>query len=121
MNALPPLPPDLAPRATALGPERLARIWQAAQDFEASALGELLKPMFATTDYSQSAFGGGTGESTWRPMLVDAIAKSVEQRGGLGLAQPVFGEMLRRELARAPNSPSTSSPSTPSPFRLHKE
>jgi|BEDMetMinimDraft_2_1075160.scaffolds.fasta_scaffold03228_2 flagellar protein FlgJ len=107
MTVLPPLPPDLAPRAAALGPERLQRIWKAAQDFEASALGELLKPIFATTDYSQSAFGGGAGESAWRPMLVDAIAKTVEKSGGLGLARPVFDEMLRRELGRAAPAPSS--------------
>lgn len=111
----PPLPADLAPRAAVLGPERLQRIWQAARDFEASALGELLKPIFATTDYSQSAFGGGAGESAWRPMLIDAIAKTVEKSGGLGLARPVFGEMLRRELGRA----TSASPSTP--FHPHQE
>ena len=34
-----------------------------AQNFEAMALGELLKPMFDTVDPSKSAFGGGAAEA----------------------------------------------------------
>ena len=36
-----------------------ARLWQAAQDFEAMAIGQLLQPMFETVDTAHSLFGGG--------------------------------------------------------------
>jgi peptidoglycan hydrolase FlgJ len=93
MTAL--LPPDsvLLTRAT-------PQMRQAAQNFEAQALSQLLAPAFATVDLGRTPFGGGMGESQWQPMLVDAIAKGVARAGGLGLAQPVLHEMLRIQAAR---------------------
>ncbi|MBN9507871.1 MAG: rod-binding protein [Alphaproteobacteria bacterium] len=70
---------------------------QAAQAFEANALGELFQPMFDTVDTSDGLFGGGIGESTFRPMLTHAIAEAVAAHGGLGLAAPVMQQMLRMQ------------------------
>lgn len=91
MNAVPPLalPTTATPAAT----------WKAARDFEALALGQLLRPMFQTIDSPDGLFGGGEGEETWRPMLVDAIAKHISAAGGLGLAAPVYAQMLRAQEA----------------------
>ena len=74
-----------------------AKLWQAAQDFEAMAIGQLLQPMFATVDSAHSAFGGGEAEAAWRPMLVDAIGRQMAEHGGIGLAVPVFNAMLRAQ------------------------
>jgi len=94
------------PAGTALPPAEVAKIWKSAQDFEAMALGQMLQPMFATTDTAHSLFGGGAGEESWTPMLVNEIGKKIETAGGLGLAQPVFAEMLRTQEARhAPQEP----------------
>ena len=71
-----------------------AKLTKAAQDFTAVALGEMLKPMFDTTDKSGDLFGGGQGEQAWRPMMVDEIAKSIARQGGLGLSVPVAQAML---------------------------
>ena len=78
---------------------QLAKMHQAAQDFEAMALGQLLAPMFNTVDSAHSAFGGGEAEATIKPLLVDAIAKHIAAHGGLGLAAPVFASMLRTQEA----------------------
>ena len=77
-----------------------ARIWKAAQDFETMAINQLLEPMFSTVDTSQGFFGGGAGEQSFRPMLVTEMAKAVEQRGGLGLATPVYEQMLKMQEKR---------------------
>ena len=74
-----------------------AKIWNAAQDFEAMALGAFLKPMFETVDSKKNLFSGGEAEKTWKPMLVDAIAKQIAATGGLGLARPVHDAMLRMQ------------------------
>jgi Rod binding domain-containing protein len=87
----------ILPAASTLPPERTAQIWQAARDFEAMAIGQLLQPMFDTVDTAHAAFGGGTAEATWRPMLVDAIGKQMAAHGGIGLAVPVFNVMLRTQ------------------------
>ena len=73
------------------------RLRQAARDFEAMAIGELLRPMFDTVDSAHGAFGGGEAEAAWRPMLVDAVARRIADHGGLGLAQPVFASLLRAQ------------------------
>jgi flagellar protein FlgJ len=70
---------------------------QAAQAFEANALGELFEPMFETVDTADGPFGGGIGESTFRPMLTHAIAEAVAAHGGLGLAAPVLQQMLQMQ------------------------
>ena len=84
-----------APDATA--PAADPKIWKAAQDFEAMAIGQLLEPMFSTIDTSQGLLGGGSAEQTFKPMLVTEMAKAVEQHGGLGLAAPVYAQMLKMQ------------------------
>ena len=91
----------ILPLATGAGssiaPAQLARMQKAARDFEANALGQLLEPMFNTVDMSKSKFGGGPGEATWRPMMVQEMAKSIAKGGGIGIAQPVLTQMIRMQ------------------------
>jgi Rod binding domain-containing protein len=77
-----------------------ARARQAAQAFEAQALGVLLQPMFEGLG-TKGPFGGGAAEAQWRPMLVEAIARDLSRAGGLGLAPPVLREMLRLQERRS--------------------
>ena len=73
-----------------------AKMAKAARDFEAMALGEFLKPMFETVEAKKhNMFSGGTGEKTWKPMLVEEIAKKIAAAGGLDLAAPIHAAMLR--------------------------
>lgn len=81
--------------ATTLSPDQVAKAWKAAQEFEAMSIGQLLQPMFATVE--SGPLGGGDGEEAWKPMFVDAIGKTIEAHGGIGLARPVFAEMLRAQ------------------------
>lgn len=76
-----------------------AQVAKAAHDFEAMAIGQLLQPMFDTVDTAHGEFGGGAGEEAWKPMLVQEIAKQIAAHGGLGLAQPVYEQMLRTQEA----------------------
>jgi len=85
-------------RAAAADPARMAK---AAQDFEAMALGELLQPMFNTVDTAHGMFGGGDAEAAWKPMLVQELAKQIAAHGGLGLAEPIYQEMLRMQAAKS--------------------
>ena len=82
-----------------LPPAQVAKAWRAANDFEAMAIGQMLQPIFATVDTASGPFGGGQGEDAWKPMMVDAIGKSMAAHGGIGLAAPVFAEMLRAQEA----------------------
>ena len=88
------------PQPAGAGADQTSKLRQAAQDFEAMALGELLLPMFDTVDTSGGIFGGGAAEAAWKPMLVQAIGKQIAAHGGLGLAAPVLAAMLRAQEAR---------------------
>jgi Rod binding domain-containing protein len=98
------LPPSTPPDATMLAQPKVAKAWRAAQDFEAMAIGQLLAPMFDTVDTAHGTFGGGDGEAAWRPMLTESLAKQMAANGGIGLAVPVFQQMLRmQEATTEPN------------------
>jgi Rod binding domain-containing protein len=94
------LPPTM-PASTTLPPAQVAKAWKAATDFEAMALGQMLQPMFDTVDSAHGAFGGGDGEQSWKPMLVDELARHITNGGGIGLAAPVFRQMLQTQEAAA--------------------
>jgi Rod binding domain-containing protein len=85
--------PPMRPSA----PTDPAKLWKAARDFEAMAVGEFLKPMFDTVDSKSTLFSGGEAEKTWKPMLVDEIGKQIGAHGGLGLAGPIHDAMLRMQ------------------------
>ena len=89
--------PQAASPPSNLPPAQVARIAQAARDFEAMALGQMLQPMFDAVDTSKGLLGGGPGEAAFRPMLVNEIAKHMARHGGLGLARPVMTQMLRMQ------------------------
>ncbi|HEX4369135.1 MAG TPA: rod-binding protein [Rhodopila sp.] len=105
MTTLSPMPslvlPVAGPPATARPTQAPdpAKIAKAAHDFEAMAIGQMLEPMFDTVDSAHDAFGGGAGEEAWKPMLVQAFAKEIEARGGLGLSKPIYDAMLRAQEA----------------------
>ncbi|MBV8400573.1 MAG: rod-binding protein [Acetobacteraceae bacterium] len=94
------LPPYGTMPASSLPPEQVSKIAEAAQDFEALAIGELLAPMFNTVDTANGPFGGGPGEEAFKPMLISEMAKHIAAHGGLGLAKPVLAQMLRAQEAQ---------------------
>ena len=96
------LPSASPPPAGASGkPDAVtAKLHCAAEDFTAVALNELLKPMFDTADTAEGPFGGGAAEQAFKPMMVSEVAKQIARSGGLGLAEPVFQQMLRLQETR---------------------
>lgn len=83
------LPPATRPVVT-------ARMRETAEQFEASFLSQMLKPMFEGLS-TEAPFGGGEAEGTWRGFLVDAMAKQAVRSGGIGLADQVVAQMLKMQ------------------------
>jgi peptidoglycan hydrolase FlgJ len=77
-----------------------AKVREAAQQFEASFLSQMLSHMFEGVG-EDPMFGGGKGEEVFKSFLVDEYGKSVARAGGLGLADAVQKEMLRMQEQRA--------------------
>ena len=109
MSAAPLLAPA-GPPPSDLPPARAAKLWRAAKSFEGMTLGSLLAPIFDTVNTAGGPFGGGNAETTWRPLLVQAIGKEIAAAGGLGLAVPVFRAMLAAQEAHTPAPPRPRSP-----------
>ncbi len=70
------------------------QIAKTAQDFEASFIAAMLKPMFDSLP-TDGPFGGGQAEGMWRSFLTDAIGKQIAKSGGVGVADSVQREMLK--------------------------
>jgi Rod binding domain-containing protein len=89
------------------GAQTPARMRQTAQAFEAQVLAQLMQPAFETVDTSKSAFGGGSAEAQWRPMLVEAFATGAARSGqGIGIQEMVLRHMLRlQDQASHPTTP----------------
>lgn len=88
---LPPATPPAAAPAVVT-----ARMRETAEQFEASFLSQMLKPMFEGLS-TEAPFGGGEAEGTWRGFLVDAMAKQAVRGGGIGLADQVVAQMLKMQ------------------------
>lgn len=73
-----------------------ARIRETAEQFEASFLAQMLKPMFEGIS-TDGPFGGGEAEGTWRSFMIDEMAKTTVRAGGIGLADTVMAEMIRMQ------------------------
>lgn len=71
-----------------------AKTLKSAQNFESMAINQMLQPMFATDDDRNNMFSGGAGEEQFRPMLVEQIAKQMENNGGIGLTDSIDRQML---------------------------
>ncbi len=98
---LPATRPAVAPAASlpdsaATGSEgaRRTAIHQAAEDFEAMFLSQMLAPVFAELG-KDSLLGGGPGEQVYRSMMVQEYGKAIAGAGGLGIADTVEREMLK--------------------------
>ena len=94
----------LLPIARTGGQQTPERMRQTAQAFEAQVLAQLMQPVFDTIDTSKSAFGGGTAEAQWRPMMVEAFTAGAARSGqGIGIQEMVLRHMLRmQDLAANP-------------------
>jgi flagellar protein FlgJ len=91
-----PLSAIAAPTAVpAADPAMRARIEKTAKSFEASFLQVMLGQMFDSVD--AGAFGGGSGEAAFKSFLTEAFAKSMTERGGVGLSQDLTREMLKMQ------------------------
>lgn len=99
ISLLSPTPTTPAAAGANLSAAAMDRIKKTAQDFEASFLSEMYKPMFQGLK-TDGPFGGGEAEGTWRSFMIDAMAKQTVKAGGIGLSNVVMSEMIKMQEAR---------------------
>lgn len=70
----------------------------AATQFEAAFLAEMLK--YSGINALPTGFGGGAGEEAFGSFLTEEYARLLAERGGIGIAERVFGLLSERTDAR---------------------
>ena len=95
-----PVDPALVRPLVATGSSAVTpRMRETAEQFEASFLSQMLKPMFEGLK-TDGPFGGGDAEATWRSFMIEAMAKQTVKAGGIGLADTVVAQMLKMQEAQ---------------------
>ncbi|GAB5390447.1 MAG: rod-binding protein [Alphaproteobacteria bacterium] len=72
------------------------KTWEAAQEFEAVFLSQMLSPVFESID-SNEITGGGSAEKMWRGLMVQEYGKQMTRAGGVGIAEQVYKELLKAQ------------------------
>lgn len=70
------------------------KAWETAKDFESQFLSTMTQSMFDGVK-ADSLFGGGQGEDMFRSMLVGQYSKEMTNAGGIGIADRIYGEILK--------------------------
>lgn len=74
----------------------LASAKKAGADFEAYFLSQAFESMFSGLD-TDPMFGGGSGESIYRSMMIQQYSKVAAQSGATGIGAEVTREILRMQ------------------------
>jgi Rod binding domain-containing protein len=67
-----------------------------AKEFESVFISQFVGSMFQGIS-TDGPTGGGQGEEMFRSLMVDQYSKSIEQRGGFGLAAAVQRQLLKHQ------------------------
>ncbi len=94
ITMLNPQPGAAAKLQPAVKDKKMAKIDEAAQDFEAMYMTEMLRPMFEGIEVDPH-FGGGKGEEVFNGMILEQYGKIMARHGGIGMAKYVKEEMIR--------------------------
>jgi Rod binding domain-containing protein len=70
------------------------KAWETAKEFETQFLSSMTQSMFEGVK-TDSFFGGGAGEDMFRSMLVGQYSKEMSNAGGIGIADKIYGEILK--------------------------
>ena len=92
MMAQPPV--AAAPKATA----NTAKAAAAAKEYESVFISQFLGSMFSGIK-TDGVMGGGQGEEMFRSLMINEFGKSIEQRGGFGLATKMQAELRKHQQA----------------------
>jgi len=71
------------------------------KEFESVFISQFLGTMFQGLS-TDGPTGGGQGEEMFRSLMIDQYGKSMEQRGGIGLAAAVQRQLLKQQEMLAP-------------------
>lgn len=105
------LPPPIVPADGAGIAQRPRSMREAAEDFEAVFLSQMLAPVFEQLG-EDPLIGGGYAGKVYQSLLVDELGRSMAKAGGVGLADAVYRELVKAQAATQAE-PGTTGPASP--------
>jgi len=78
-----------------------AKASAAAKEYESVFISQFLGSMFSGIK-TDGITGGGQGEEMFRSLMVNEYGKSLQQRGGFGLAAHMKAELLKHQQVQVP-------------------
>lgn len=100
ISGIAPIGADIQPQLDIAGVARRLEgsapedVKKAASEFEAVFLNQFVGTMFEGMK-TDGLFGGGSGEKMWQGFLVQHIADSFAERGGIGIADMVVRQLTQ--------------------------
>ena len=95
---------------------RMDKVKEAAQQFEAFFVGQMMEYMTAGLK-ADGVFGGGHAEETWRSMMNQEYGKQVAKTGKLGIADSVMKSMLEAQEKHAAQAAPNEAEAAPTNIR----
>lgn len=90
--------PALAARVSQAPEQR--RIDDAAKEFEAVFIAQMLAPLFSSVE-TPAVAGGGKSEEFFKSLLEEGYAKAMAERGGFGIAAHVKSTLIDLQGAKS--------------------
>ena len=90
------------------------------KEFESVFISQFMGSMFQGIS-TDGPTGGGQGEEMFRSLMIDQYSKSIEQRGGFGLAAAVKRQLLKHQEVptAAASASATSASASPAPASVN--
>ena len=109
-----------APLKTPAATGNAAVAAKASKEYEGVFISQFLGSMFSGIS-TDGPTGGGEGEEMFRSLMIDQYSKSIEQRGGFGLAAAVKRQLLKHQEvpAAAASASATSATASPAPASVN--
>ncbi len=70
---------------------------EAAKEFEAVFISQMLGMMFEGASAADSVFGGGKAEEIYQSLMVNEYGKQMAQNGGIGISDAVLSTILQMQ------------------------
>ena len=80
-----------------------SKLASVSKEYESVFISQFLGSMFSGIS-TDGPFGGGEGEEMFRSMMVNEYSKSIEARGGFGLASAVTRQLLKHQETAQPQA-----------------
>lgn len=85
-------------KLASLDPKKMDKIKDAATEFEAVFISQMMSHMFNSVEVDPM-FGGGHGEEMFRSMMVEHYGKQLADAGGIGIAEQVTAKLIDMQAA----------------------